>query len=241
MSTLTASAGKIRRQSAAKTVKVPRGRPPLADAERYRERILDATTAVFLEEGFERASTNEIARRAQTSKQTLYTLFPTKADLFAGVMSAQMEHIFAKNQYYIESGKAPRQALMETGCMVLRMFSSPEFLALHRILVAEVYKFPDLARRLWHECAEHGYGLFADYLRSRRIGGPNYNKSAAKFISFVLGDFVLNAMLNPDLELGERAIRERVREAVEDFLRLHPATRARKQERIDGKRSHTSG
>lgn len=217
------------------SIKVPRGRPLLGEAERYRERILDATTAVFLEKGYERASTNEIARRAQTSKQTLYALFPTKADLFVGVMSAHTDQLFSRHMYYIESGKAPRQALTEIGYMVLNMFSAPEFLALYRILVAETLNFPDLARDMWRGCVERGYGLMTEYLQTRRIGGPDYRKSASQFVSFVLGDFVINAMLNPDLQLSERAVRSRVRQAVEDFLRLHPVPRARKQVRRDVK------
>jgi len=203
-----------------------RGRPPLGDAER--KRILDATTAAFLEKGFGRAGTSEIARRARTSKQTLYALFPTKADLFVGVMSAHTEQVFARHAYYIESGKSPRRALAEIGHSVLKMFSAPEFLALYRILVAEAHNFPDLSRQLWSRCAERGYGLLAEYLKSRRIGGPGYKKSATQFVSFVLGDFVLNVMLNPDCRKSERALHAGVQKAVEDFLRLHPARELRK-------------
>lgn len=203
--------------------KVRRGRPPLAEADDYRRRILDATTEVFLEKGYERASTNEIARRAQTSKQTLYALFPTKAELFAGVIAAHTEQLFTKHIDYIESGKAPRETLAEMGCMLLRLFSSSDFLALYRILVAQAHTFPEPARALWLQCAERGNGLMAEYLESRRIGGPNYRKSAKQFVSFVLGDFVLNAMLDPSVALSDRAVQERVREAVEDFLALHPA------------------
>jgi hypothetical protein len=121
--------------------------------------------------------------------------------------------------------------------MVLNMFSAPEFLALYRIMVAETYNFPDLARELWRQGVECGNELLAEYLESKHIGGPNYDKSAAQFVSFVLGDFVLNAMLNPDLELSDRAVRRRVRDAVEDFLHLHPAPRVRKQEKPRGTRS----
>jgi AcrR family transcriptional regulator len=212
--------------SAGGTAAQRRGRPPLGNAER--KRILDATTAVFLEKGFGRASTSEIAKRAHTSKQTLYALFPTKADLFTSVIGAHTEQLFARHAYYIESGKTPRQALTEIGHTVLKMFSAPEFLALYRIVVAEAHNFPDLARQLWRECVERGYGLLAEYLRSRRIGGPGYKESAAQFISFVLGDFILNAMLNPDRRLSERALHAGVRKAVEDFLCLHPARELRK-------------
>jgi AcrR family transcriptional regulator len=206
-----------------------RGRPPLDQAER--KRILDATTAVFLQKGFARASTTEIARRARTSKQTLYALFPTKADLFAAVIGAHTEQLFARHIEYIESGKPPRQALTEMGDMVLDLFSAPTFLALYRILVAEADSFPDLARNLWNNCVDRGYGLLAEYLKSRRIGGLAYRKSAAQFVSFILGDFILNAMLNPDLVLSRRALRARVHDAVDDFLILHPISSQAKQQR----------
>ncbi|MGA2834311.1 MAG: TetR/AcrR family transcriptional regulator [Terracidiphilus sp.] len=208
-------------------VRPVRGRPPLDETER--RRILDATTAVFLEKGFERASTAEIARRAHTSKQTLYSLFPAKADLFVAVMSAHTEQLFSHHMVHIESKRPPRRALTEIGRMTLRMFSAPTFVALYRILVSNVEKFPDLARQLWRVCQMRGNELLAEYLESRRIGGPAYRESAAQFISFVLGDYVINAMLNPDLEMSERMLRARVRNAVNDFLRLHPAQLSRKK------------
>jgi AcrR family transcriptional regulator len=229
---------KINPDAAARgTKKIRRGRPPLSEVEHYRERILDATTAVFLEKGFERASTNEIARRAQTSKQTLYALFPTKADLFAGVMLVHTEQLFSRHTYYTESGKAPRQALTEMGYRGLSLFTSPEFLVLYRIMVAETRKFPDLARELWREGVDRGNKLLEEYLKTRRIGGPNYGKSAAQFVCLLMGDFVLNAMLNPDVELSERAVRGRVRDAVRDFLYLHPVPGARNAKRANGIRS----
>jgi AcrR family transcriptional regulator len=203
-----------------------RGRPPL-DAT-ARQRILDATTAVFLEKGFANASTAEIARRARASKQTLYGLFPTKADLFIGVMTAHTEGLFAFHIEYIESGKSPRRALTEMGDMLLAMFSGATFLSLYRIVMAEAEHFPALARQLRSACVERGYGLLAEYLKSRRIGGPRYRQSAAQFVSFILGDFVINVMLNPDLKLGRGALRGRVRRAVDDFLRLHPTRPIRK-------------
>ena len=218
-----ASANK-RKAAASKPISTPRGRPPLDATER--ERILAATTAVFLERGFERSSTNEIARRAKTSKQTLYALFPNKADLFAGVMSAHTEQLFSRHTYYIQSGTPPQQALTEIGRTVLSMFSDPEFLALYRIMVAEAHRFPELARRLWAECIDRGYKLLAEYLHSCGIGGPRYTDAARQFASLVLGDFVLSAMLNPDLKLSSRANGARVQKAVQDFLCLHSAPAA---------------
>ncbi|MDR3764916.1 MAG: TetR/AcrR family transcriptional regulator [Acidobacteriota bacterium] len=209
-------------------VKVPRGRPPIADAVKYRKRILDATAAVFLEKGFERASTNEIARRAQTSKQTLYSLYPSKAELFVGVVTARIEPLFARHVNYIESAEPPRKVLSNMGESMLRMFRSREFLALYRILVSQVHTFPEPALALWRSCAERGYALLAEYLAVRKLGGPDYEKSSVRFVSFVLEDFLFNALLDPALHMTEKDLRRRVDEAVDDFMRLHaPAERKR--------------
>ncbi len=204
-----------------------RGRPRLTDAESYRRAVLEATAAVFLERGYQKASTNEIARRAKTSKQTLYALYPTKAELFVAVITMHMERLFARHEYFIASDEPPRQVLTDMGRMVLGMFRSREFLALYRIMVAEVNDFPEVCLRLWRECRDRGYGLLTEYLRKCRIGGPSYRKSAEQFISLILGDFVLNAMLDPGLTLSNRAVDERVTESVAIFLQLHrgPARR----------------
>lgn len=197
-----------------------RGRPPLGSDDR--QRILEATSQVFLEKGYERASTTEIARRARTSKQTLYGMFPSKADLFLAVMNAHTEKLFSHHRDFLASTSPFATILTQMGEEMLRMFTAPEFLALYRIVVAEAPRFPELAQRLWTNCAEHGHSLLAELLHSRNVGGPDYRKSGIQFVTFILGDFILNHMLNPQAQMAEPAIQTRVQEAVQDFLTLHP-------------------
>ena len=99
-------------------------------------------------------------------------------------MGAHMEQLFSRHTDYIASDKTPRRTLNEIGRRLLSMFSEADFLALYRITIAEVHDFPDLARLLWRECMERGRGLLAEYLRTRRIGGPGYSRSdrAVRFI-----------------------------------------------------------
>jgi AcrR family transcriptional regulator len=47
-----------------------------------RERIIDAAIQVFGELGYTRATTREIARRAQVNEVTIFRIFKTKAELF---------------------------------------------------------------------------------------------------------------------------------------------------------------
>jgi TetR/AcrR family transcriptional regulator, mexJK operon transcriptional repressor len=62
------------------------------DEERLTE-LLDVAAEVFISEGFSAASTNEIARRANSSKTTFYSRFPTKEQLFLAVIERRMNRI----------------------------------------------------------------------------------------------------------------------------------------------------
>ncbi|KRF20085.1 TetR family transcriptional regulator [Nocardioides sp. Soil797] len=60
-----------------------------ADAERNRERILEAARSVFAEQGLD-GSTNEVARRAGVGVATLFRRFPTRGDLVEAVFRDKM-------------------------------------------------------------------------------------------------------------------------------------------------------
>jgi len=65
------------------------GRGLRADAERNRERVVEAAREVFAEQGLD-ASTNAIARRAGVGVATLFRRFPTRDDLVAAAFSDKM-------------------------------------------------------------------------------------------------------------------------------------------------------
>ncbi|MDQ4109747.1 MAG: TetR/AcrR family transcriptional regulator [Actinomycetota bacterium] len=60
-----------------------------ADAERNRERVVDAARELFAEQGLD-ASTNEVARRAGVGVATLFRRFPTRDDLVGAVFADRM-------------------------------------------------------------------------------------------------------------------------------------------------------
>ncbi|HEX6149710.1 helix-turn-helix domain-containing protein [Nocardioides sp.] len=72
----------------------PAGAALRADAERNRERVLEAARHVFAEQGLD-ASTNAIARRAGVGVATLFRRFPTREDLIAAAFAEKM-HAYAE-------------------------------------------------------------------------------------------------------------------------------------------------
>jgi AcrR family transcriptional regulator len=68
------------------------GRPPRADAQRNRRRILETAEEVFGEHG-PQASTEEVARRAGVAIGTVFRHFPTKADLLRALMKRLLQQL----------------------------------------------------------------------------------------------------------------------------------------------------
>lgn len=64
-------------------------RPLRADAEKNRERIIEAAQALFAERGID-VTREEIAQRAGVGMATLRRRYPTRADLVAGVFEQKM-------------------------------------------------------------------------------------------------------------------------------------------------------
>jgi AcrR family transcriptional regulator len=67
-------------------------RPLRADARRNRERVLEAATAVFAEQGAD-ASVAEIARRAGVGAGTLFRHFPTKHELLLATLERSFDDV----------------------------------------------------------------------------------------------------------------------------------------------------
>lgn len=62
--------------------------------DRYR-RILRAASKLGAEHGLERMQMNDVAKEAGVAIATLYRYFPSKTDLFVGVLHAQIQHLSA--------------------------------------------------------------------------------------------------------------------------------------------------
>jgi AcrR family transcriptional regulator len=62
------------------------GRPKVAQSEERKRSILAAARGAFVELGFARTTTAEVAARARMSKRAIYELFTSRTELFAEVI-----------------------------------------------------------------------------------------------------------------------------------------------------------
>jgi AcrR family transcriptional regulator len=82
-----------------------------ADAQRNRQRILQAAEAVFAEHG-PHASTEVVAQRAGVAIGTVFKHFPTKADLLRALMKRLLQQLTDEAGMLVEQGD-PTRALQE--------------------------------------------------------------------------------------------------------------------------------
>ncbi|MEH2422810.1 MAG: TetR/AcrR family transcriptional regulator [Nostoc sp.] len=203
------------------------GRPRADERDLRNEAILEAATAVFLEQGFARASTDEIANRAGASKQTLYSLYPSKAALFAALMKRRSEKLVDPVASAILRQDAPaHEVLYQYGLQVLRANLSDNGQQLQRRLIAEAPVFCDLANAFWQNGPGWGREIVKQYLESlvqRQVLSINNTDLAADhFMSIVFGWPMLRASFQlPSLFQTDEALAEWVQSAVDVFLRAH--------------------
>src|SRR5450755_4072412 len=89
---------------------LPPARPMRADARRNHRLLVSAAIAVFIENGADDASLEEIARRAGVGIGTLYRHFPTRQALLEAVYRDQVEIMCARADELLGS-QSPGDAL----------------------------------------------------------------------------------------------------------------------------------
>ena len=85
-------------------------KPLRADAQRNRDRLVEAARTAFRERGAD-CSLDEIAKRAGVGPGTLYRHFPTRDDLIDAVMKDWADRVLADAQRVAGAGLSPRQTL----------------------------------------------------------------------------------------------------------------------------------
>jgi len=159
-----------------------------ADNAGKRDAILEAASKLFLEVGFGAASMDSIASAAQVSKQTVYNHFGSKEELFAAMVRVSCEEM---TQAFAQAIKAndPEKALRAMAKLFVDVVFTPDKLAMHRILLAEIPRFPDLGRVYYQSGPAIIRKFLADYFTeqnrrgSLKVDDPQI--AAEQFISMV--------------------------------------------------------
>lgn len=127
---------------------------PESRASRKRRAIAEAAIRVFIRDGFVGASVDAIASEARVSKPTIYAHFGNKESLFRSILSTIMETTRDDFATWLDeplgaSGDL-KSELRDYGRRWVRAVLRPDILALHRLVICEAQRFPELGET-WYE------------------------------------------------------------------------------------------
>lgn len=130
------------------------------------DQVLEGARTVFLRDGFEGASVDDIAREAGVSKATLYSYFPDKRLLFMEVAKTECQRQADEAVQLIEAVGMPVEEVLRFAAGRFIDYMSSEFaLQTYRLCVAEADRFPQLGHAFYHSGPELVRGRLTDYLR----------------------------------------------------------------------------
>jgi AcrR family transcriptional regulator len=130
-----------------------------------RDTILNVAQCYFLEHGYAGTSMSGIAAELGGSKGTLWNYFPSKPALFSAVLDRVAKAYRARLSQLLDPGNALEPTLRVACLSLLTKVTSPEAIALHRLIVAEGRRFPELAQIFFDLAPMNTRLLLADFLR----------------------------------------------------------------------------
>lgn len=130
------------------------------------DQVLDGAREVFLRDGFERASTDDIARVAGVSKATLYAYFPDKRQLFVEVMRSECLRRADAAIEMIDFSQPPVKVLRQGALQIIGYLLSDFGQRMHRIMMAECDRHPDLCAQYYEAGPALARDRISEYLRA---------------------------------------------------------------------------
>jgi TetR/AcrR family transcriptional regulator, mexJK operon transcriptional repressor len=186
------------------------------------ENILAAAKRAFLAAGFGAVSMDAIAREAGVSKATVYAYFAGKEELFGAVIGRECERYFTD---FAPGELDPfdlRASLTALGRRFLELVLSADAIALHRIILGEVVRFPGLGEVFWRAGPERQRVQIETFLKSAIAAGTlaatDTRLAAEQFVSLVRADIQLRHLLRLEAGTAEQGVRAAVEAAVATFM-----------------------
>src|SRR6201982_319919 len=141
--------------------------PQTAEDNAKRRQIIDGARKTFLDQGFDAASMNDIARIAGVSKGTLYVYFQNKEQLFQAICSEECLSQ-AEGLFNFDADDSDVEAtLTRIGIDFVTLVCRPEKASSARTVIAIAERMPEIGRTYYETGPARGIALLAAYLKKK--------------------------------------------------------------------------
>ena len=186
------------------------------------EDVLGGAREIFLRDGFEGASVDDIARAAGVSKATLYSYFSDKRELFREVTRVECERMAETTLARIDFNAPPREVFTTAAHSLTRFLLSNFSLQMFRTCVAEAARFPELGQAFYQNGPEMGRARMVVYLKLAIERGQLHDVDpdmiAEQFSELCRARLWSRAIFGVQTNFSEAEINEVANHAVETVL-----------------------
>lgn len=192
-------------------------RPGRPKSEEKADAIREAAACLFMTEGMGKTSMDAIAQAAGVSKQTVYSHFKSKDDLFRACIVSKVQ-MYGLDESQFDASAPLDEGLRRVGVQFLTLLSDPEVVQMFRLMIAEATTFPRVAQT-FHETGprattDYVTTIFAHYLGCDRES-PAAAQATREFLSLVKGDFLIERLLGTRAPISDDEVREHVNRCIE--------------------------
>lgn len=167
--------------------------------DELREHILWAAKDVFLDMGFERASMDVVAARAQTSKRSLYAHFESKEKLFLAVIDLVRGLFLSRLKMPGDYSDKPAEALTMFCARYLETLLYDATARMCRVSMAETERFPDGAAQYFDVLFTEVEARLSAYLKTTfRLSARASAEAAQRLVGQLLYPRFVRALFGMD-------------------------------------------
>jgi AcrR family transcriptional regulator len=199
--------------------------PQARRTERGKQRsavVINAATRLFLKNGYENTSVDEIIQKAGGSKSHVYQEFGGKEGLFLAVVS----HLCDKVQLSIGHVSVDRlsveEGLHKLASAFLTELLAPQHIAFQRLIFSEAARFPKAATIWFERGPQTTRKTFSNFIRQKMEDGElkagDADTAATLFHDMLGGTLMHRTWMRIDKVPNENKIAELVRSSVQAFL-----------------------
>ncbi|MRU15837.1 TetR/AcrR family transcriptional regulator [Roseovarius sp. A21] len=186
------------------------------------EQVLNGAREVFMRDGFEGASVDDIAKVAGVSKATLYSYFPDKRLLFSEVAKAECNRQADGATAEIDIDAPVEVNLAAAARHLVGFFLSDFGSQVFRICVSEAHRFPDLGKRFYASgpalVRERMIPVLKSYADKGELEIEDYELAVNQFAELCKSDLFVRKLCGLQSDFSQEDVDRVIEGAVEMFV-----------------------
>ncbi|MDD9147771.1 MULTISPECIES: TetR/AcrR family transcriptional regulator [unclassified Sporolactobacillus] len=196
-------------------------------ARKKKDQILRSAKELFIQQGFDGTSMDDICEHAGVSKQTIYSYYSGKDKLLFGVIRHQLFLLsddgftVVLDQLDFSTPDRIEASLSYFAGQLIDYFMKADYLQLARIVVAEVVRYPQLARLFREAVPLRGLSNVERMLemakQSDYVEIDNVEIAARGFVGMLLTYMFIDGVLAGD-DRADKPTQEQIHEIVRFYL-----------------------